>query len=479
MVHVRSAVAVIVLVTALAATGWAQLPAGGEFQINDYTPDDQGYPTLCSDAHGNFTVVWESARGQDGSDRGLFGQRFDSAGAALGSEFQINTFTLDNQQFPTIACDTAGNFVVVWESNLQDGGAYGVFGQRFDSAGAAQGTEFQINTITADDQLTPTVCAAASGGFVVAWQSYMQDGDSFAIVSQRFDSTGAAQGGEVQVNTYTSSTQAFPAVACGPGGAFVVVWHSDTQDGDSYGVFGQRFDSAGAPAGTEFQLNSYTEYSQQVPAIAADQAGNFVVVWESYDYQDGDSYGIFGQRFASGGAAQGTEFQINTYTPFSQEAPSVASDAAGNFLVVWSSSHDGDGYGVFGQRFASGGAQLGTEFQVNTYTVGYQGSLASLGHVTGVASDQRGDFVVTWQSSDIFGTSQDGDGFGVFGQRFELCIGDVNHDNVVGIDELIIGVNSALGTGGELDGLSFDVNGDGVVTINELVAAVAATLNGC
>jgi len=57
----------------------------------------------------------------------------------VGSEFQINTYTLGNQRPKpgnAIAADELGNFVVVWQSDAQDGSAYGVFGQRFDGAGA-------------------------------------------------------------------------------------------------------------------------------------------------------------------------------------------------------------------------------------------------------------------------------------------------------------------------------------------------------
>ncbi len=36
------------------------------------------------------------------------------------------------------------------------------------------------------------------------------------------------------------------------------------------------------PAGTEFQVNTYTTDAQYAPAVASDSAGNFVVVWASY-----------------------------------------------------------------------------------------------------------------------------------------------------------------------------------------------------
>jgi len=68
-------------------------------------------------------------------------------------------------------------FVVTWTSSGQDGDRNGVYGQRYDADGTAQGTEFQINTYTAGDQVAPSVTTLADGGFVVAWQSLDQDGD--------------------------------------------------------------------------------------------------------------------------------------------------------------------------------------------------------------------------------------------------------------------------------------------------------------
>ena len=66
-----------------------------------------------------------AACGQDGSSLGVFGQRYASSGAPLGAEFQVNTYTTNIQVSPSVASDTAGNFVVVWESYHQDGSGYG------------------------------------------------------------------------------------------------------------------------------------------------------------------------------------------------------------------------------------------------------------------------------------------------------------------------------------------------------------------
>jgi hypothetical protein len=56
--------------------------------------------------------VWESF-GQDGSYDGVFGQRYDSTGTALGSEFQVNTYTTGSQVSPATAADPGGDFLVM------------------------------------------------------------------------------------------------------------------------------------------------------------------------------------------------------------------------------------------------------------------------------------------------------------------------------------------------------------------------------
>src|SRR6185436_8508851 len=93
-----------------------------------------------------FVVVWVSGSNaasgtEDGSGYGVFAQRFGSSGDALGGEFRVNTFTTDNQSCANAAASSSGDFVVVWRSDLQDGPRSAIFGQRFASSGAALGSE--------------------------------------------------------------------------------------------------------------------------------------------------------------------------------------------------------------------------------------------------------------------------------------------------------------------------------------------------
>ena len=381
---------------------------GPEFQVNSYTTSHQASPAVAADGSGNFVVVWESYY-QDGSLWGAFGQRFNSAGSPVGSEFQVNSFTTGAQGAVEVAGGVSGSFVVVWESSGgQDGSTEGVFAQRFNSAGAKVGSEFQVNTYTTWPQRAPTVAADSSGNFVVAWVSYGQDGGQFSarVFGQRFSSAGSTMGSEFQVNSYTTGEQKRPAIAEGGSGNFVVVWNSgyNNQDGSGYGVFGQRFNAAGSKLGSEFRINSYTTSDQVFPAVAADGSNNFVVVWASKG-QDGSGYGVFGQRFDAAGSEVGSEFQVNSYTTGDQQWVAVAEGSSGGFAVVWSSfGQDGSRSGVFGQQFNSAGGKVGGEFQVNSYTTQDQDAPA-------VAADGSGNFVVAWEGT------QGESGAGVFGQR--------------------------------------------------------------
>ena len=58
-----------------------------------------------------------------------------SLGTALGSEFLINTYTAQNQIHPAVAMDADGDFVIAWASSGQDGSHGGVYAKRFNAQG--------------------------------------------------------------------------------------------------------------------------------------------------------------------------------------------------------------------------------------------------------------------------------------------------------------------------------------------------------
>jgi hypothetical protein len=391
-------------------------PAGPEFRINTHTTSNQQAPAVAMDADGDFVAVWIS-QGQDGSDFGIYGQRFNASGASQGSEFRVNVHTPNAQRDAAVAMDANGNFVVVWASQNQVAAAsdYDVFGRRYSTNGDPLGGEFQINVHTTGAQRAPRVAADNEGNFVVVWQSDMQEGGGYGVYARRYNAAGAALGGEFLVNSYTTNNQLAPAVAMDADGDFAIVWTSSNQDGHQNGVYGQRYNAVGEAQGIEFRVNAHTTGNQRAPAIAMDAAGHFVVTWTSANQVSSTSADdIYARRYAANGTTLGGEFLVNTSTTGNQQAPSIAMDAAGDFVIVWRSAHINPTFGddIYAQQFAAEGTPVGSQFRVNTHTSNQQFRSA-------VAMDADGDFVVVWDSYGQVNHPNLSSLYDIYAQRYE------------------------------------------------------------
>ncbi|MEZ0372260.1 MAG: IPT/TIG domain-containing protein [Candidatus Sericytochromatia bacterium] len=385
----------------------------GEFRVNTYLTQIQHVPAMAMDDDGDFVIAWESYT-QDGENDGIYAQRFDSGGQALGSEFRVNAYTSGRQSNPAVAMAGNGRFVIAWQGR-GDGDDYGIFAQRYDAQGneltliadpsnpLVVCSEFCINTFTPGRQSDPAVAMDNAGNFVIAWSS-----DDQAIFARQFSSAGAPQtANEFQVNDTVGYEIRLPGVALDDDGDFVVAWSSYSQYVTYHDILARRYRSDGVELSSEFQVNTETDNSQTQPGIAMDGDGDFVVSWQSYGQDGGGYYGIYAQRFDAAGQRQGSEFPANTTTSGSQSLATVALDAGGNFTIAWQSeAQDGNSIGIFAQRFDSAGSPLQSEFRVNTYTLGSQS-------LPGIGMDADGNYVITWQSE-----IQDGGGPGIFAQRY-------------------------------------------------------------
>ena len=93
--------------------------------------------------------------------------------------------------------------------------------------------------------------------------------------------------------------------------------------------------------GSSFRVNTFS--SKELGYADTAGFGNSVgVTWSSLD-QDGSSYGIFAQNYrtsASGPGALikvGTEFRVNTFTSGWQGSPSVVMLSENRMMIVWHS----------------------------------------------------------------------------------------------------------------------------------------------
>lgn len=248
--------------------------------------------------------------------------------------------------------------------------------------------EFLVNTQTTYNQTDPAVVMDAAGGFLVVWSSYRQDGDSGGVFAQRFDPNCRAVGPEFSVNTTIQGNQTDPAAAMRKTGDFIVVWHGPgVEDQD---IFARRFDPKTDPLGLEFRVNNVTDNRQRLPRAALSPTGACVIVWES-EQSAGETYAwtVAGQLYNANGAAIGNEFRPSQLTDC--RYPDVAMDAHGNFIVVW--LEDKSTNSIMARLYDSQGRAQTAPFKVSSGRFSSQTRPA-------VAMDYSGNFIVTWDGHE-------------------------------------------------------------------------------
>ena len=129
----------VVMVSTAFALSIKGTPVGGETQANNHIASDQANPSIASDASGNFVVVWQSD-GQDGSGFGVYARMFDTTGSPKGSEFIVNSNVTGDQCLPDVSYDGSGSYIVTWQSwgDHWDGAeyaTYGIYKREFDGSG--------------------------------------------------------------------------------------------------------------------------------------------------------------------------------------------------------------------------------------------------------------------------------------------------------------------------------------------------------
>ncbi len=320
-------------------------PVGTEFLINATSTASETAQGVAMAPNGDFVVVWH-AFGSMGA-QGVRGRLFDSTGAPLTGDFQVNSYTTDSQTYADVAMDGDGDFVVVWQNRNQEGGtSIGIFGRLFDSSGAALGLDFQVNTTTQDNQYQAKVGMNDSGEFVVVWTSVGYATDS-TVNAQRFFSDGSPNGGEFLVNDPNHPQSKGADIAVKDSGDFIVTW-TDFESFNGLEVLARRFDTSGSAMGAPFVVNSYTTFIQSDPAIALDPGGGFVVTWDG-DFSPPFSSEIVALRsFTGAGAPTGPQVHASSDTQARSLLPDLSIDPNGGMVVVW--QRESPGTGIFARR---------------------------------------------------------------------------------------------------------------------------------
>jgi hypothetical protein len=333
-------------------------PRGADFLANKELVGDQYDPAVAADAQGNFIVVWSEV--VNGNSE-IKGRRYQANGTPLGAPFKVNqdqagTPTIPADFNPTVAALKDG-FIVAWMSILPAGNGFPgttpqVLARKLSTTGAPVGNQVRISTGLVNGD-RPDVCVDTSGKPVVVWTSVdgfpLFEANHQGVSLRRLTPAGAPVDPAETVVALPKANSVHPAVSCGSGSTFVVVWHSDQPPAaERTDILGQRFTRLGRPAGSVFRINTTVTKEDRNPSVAFDPKGNFVVVWQAY--LDGVKVSILGRRFAASGAALSPEFEVlagadNALVPGNPDVAPVGT--AGNFVVIW---QDGS-QSISGRRF--------------------------------------------------------------------------------------------------------------------------------
>ncbi|UJP03046.1 MAG: DUF4347 domain-containing protein [Nitrosomonas sp.] len=363
-----------------------------ESRVNSFTLGDQSFPSIAGLSDGGFVVSWTSL---DSGNINIYMQRYDASGAAVGSNTTVALTTLTekaNLFQPVTTGLSDGGFVISWTS--RDDSLRGVYAQRYDANGVAQGAEFKVNTYTHWDQQDPTITGLSDGGFVVSWASVNHEGDpSQDIYAQRYDANGIALGAEFRGNSNLGGLQVNPSITGLSDGGYVISWESE--DIGPSAIHAQRYDASGAAVGGEFLIDTgVADAFYSVITKLSD--GGFLVSWtsESESFPGINGTEIYAQRYDASGVAMSGRFQVNSTTPNNQEEPAITGLFDGGFVVSWMSIDSlPTREEIHIQRYDANGVAQGSEFKVvnDTYN--------DFGHFfPSITALIDGGFVVSWTS---------------------------------------------------------------------------------
>jgi hypothetical protein len=439
---VKRGIRIVLAGTALCAFRLLAQPVGGPYVLDGSQPSAR-MSIAPRGTHG-YVVVWGAAGSW------VYAVRTDLFGAPIGSAFRVNVATTGPAGRPSVAADSSGNFVVVWDGYqyITTSPLPGIFGRRFADDGTPLTGDFRISAVSSAPVQWPHVATAPNGDFVVVWTHLDKSASAYGVFGRRFSSTGAPYASAFAV----SSQSVLPrtgAVSASTHG-FVVVW--EDAGGDLNDVFAKRYDASGAPIGDQFRMNAYTTGDQVAPDVVALADGGFVAVWTGAG--PADNFGVRGRRYDGSGVPLDLGTRLNTYTTGGQNFPRIAADQLGGFVVVWESNGQAHSdYSVFGQRLDASLNPLGPEFQIPLETSGIQKNAAV------AASKSRDYFVVAYSTLSNAGQAVE--------DRPYALIGDANADGVRDVADVFYLIN-ALFAGGPDPMVYSDVNHDGLVDIADV-----------
>jgi len=329
-------------------------------------PGTQNSPAITSDRANGAIIAWRDDRS---GTPDIYAQRVDVRGFPRWTANGVVVCGAAATQLnPQLVPDGGGGAIVVWQD--QRAGNYDIYVQRIDAGGIPQWTANGVALCTAaGDQTLPQIAADGSGGAIVSWQD--QRSGAYAIYAQRVNAAGAPQWTANGVAMCSGTgDQKNPKMIAGTSGDAIVVWEDHRFFNAD--IFGQRVQGSGALSwASSGSLVCAAANDQVTPRISPDGVGGALVTWE--DFRTGDD--VYAQRLNAAGVALWSANGVAVCTGSTDvELPSITLDGSGGAYVAWADVRPSIPQTVRGQRLNGTGTPLWTANGIALATGGTQGS---------------------------------------------------------------------------------------------------------
>jgi uncharacterized protein YbdZ (MbtH family) len=187
--------------------------------------------------------------------------------APIGAETAIPSH---NAFYPRIAVDSGGNAMAVWQQS--DGTRFSIWASRL-APGSGWGKAVLIEPADAGDSEFPQVACDAGGNFMVVWQQ--TDGTQYNIWANRYV-PGSGWENETRIETAGAGNAGYPQIAFAGNGEALAIWEQD--EGARFSIWGNRY-AAKDGWGIPVQIDGAHTGNSVTPQLAIDSNGNALAVW--------------------------------------------------------------------------------------------------------------------------------------------------------------------------------------------------------
>ncbi len=262
-------------------------------------------------------------------DQGVGIRLFDPTGTPLGPDIIVNQQKKKFQGDAEVAAIGNDRYAVVWWDNHK----VRIVGRIVMADGTMPDPEVVI--AASQGNIVPfgqRVARAGGANVVVGWSA---SSTTYGSAQMRiYDGTFTPLGPEVIVDGGNAPNFAWVEDIAGGAFGYALRWRSTRGSTTAVGAARlQLFDPQGNAISPDVLAKN--DPNMGGTALAADDAGNSVFVWKTYD--PATLHDVMAQRFDAMGNKVGPEWRVNSTAANEQLWPVVGMDPAGNFVVAWSS----------------------------------------------------------------------------------------------------------------------------------------------